>query len=753
MSERLSILQEVRYGRERKRIIALCIGEQFRKCGSRESQGLSPFLEGARGAPTAAAGLQASMESRDEVSREIGGSSDVEIVRFSAAAKQFYKARGPQLHTPSYRGEPSEVDLLAWKRGIEKYFETYGVSRPREKVSLAADLLEGEAAKWWNRLWMSGRDFSITTWDELIEKLRERFLPPEGEMRVVGQWRRLQQTGSVASYADYVFRLKALCDMGASAQFKLAFFGLQPELQAEVRKYLRQNRLKQLELEKLFAVAQDAEVGLTGRVGRRGNMGQDSIPDKVGMKKQGFAAANSVLLDSGGNETVSTKSGSQASERHRDNNDRGFASSQGSTTSSWGSGNAQRTEWAREDRKSWGRSKEVADQRGGSERTTDSSGNALCFICDRTGHGWFNCPLKKGGKGCFRCGSESHQFSKCPQRRENTKTAYWGQLDLNNNNDELASSIFMMETQVISVEGAPAGSKLLYYPVSVRKYATQALLDSGASVNCIDADLADRAGGVITRRAKGVLLYPDKRQADVKGITELEVRAKGYKERITFWVVKGLGIPMLLGEPWLRSWNPTINWQTRDMTFSDGVVWRAVNEGCKQAERSKGRRWRPMGERRTIHLILGSEEDDEETNEGENEPEIPTWLSDMTDVFREPIGVLRDRRLEHSIQVREGTRPYQKAPYRLLPEQTEVLHKELKEFKDKGWIRPSRSEWATVALVVPKKDLTWRVCINYKDLKAISEMDAYLLPRIEELFTKLSRAQWFTKMDLKAGFH
>jgi len=74
-------------------------------------------------------------------------SDSVEVVGFSAAAKQFYKARGPQLHTPTYRGEPSEVDLLAWKRGIEKYFETYGVSRPREKVSLAADLLEGEAAK------------------------------------------------------------------------------------------------------------------------------------------------------------------------------------------------------------------------------------------------------------------------------------------------------------------------------------------------------------------------------------------------------------------------------------------------------------------------------------------------------------------------------------------------------------------------------------------------------------------------------
>ena len=67
------------------------------------------------------------------------------------------------MQTPVYRGESSEVDLLAWKRGIEKYFEMYGVVRQREKVSLAADLLEGEAAKWWNGLWMSGRDVAITT--------------------------------------------------------------------------------------------------------------------------------------------------------------------------------------------------------------------------------------------------------------------------------------------------------------------------------------------------------------------------------------------------------------------------------------------------------------------------------------------------------------------------------------------------------------------------------------------------------------
>ena len=92
--------------------------------------------------------------------------------------------------------------------------------------------------------------------------------------------------------------------------------------------------------------------------------------------------------------------------------------------------------------------------------------------------------------------------------------------------------------------GSPCWLQVAILPHGlVRRQATQALLDSGASVNCIDSDLADKAGGVISHKAKGVLLYPDKRQADIKGITQLEVRAKGYREKVTFWVVKGLGNP------------------------------------------------------------------------------------------------------------------------------------------------------------------------------------------------------------------
>ena len=56
-------------------------------------------------------------------------------------------------------------------------------------------------------------------------------------------------------------------------------------------------------------------------------------------------------------------------------------------------------------------------------------------------------------------------------------------------------------------------------------------------------------------------------------------------------------------------------------------------------------------------------------------------------------------------------------------------------------------------IAVPKKDSTWRICIDYRDLNAVTIMDAYPLPKIDELLAKLSKARVFSKVDLHSGFH
>ena len=72
---------------------------------------------------------------------------------------------------------------------------------------------------------------------------------------------------------------------------------------------------------------------------------------------------------------------------------------------------------------------------------------------------------------------------------------------------------------------------------------------------------------------------------------------------------------------------------------------------------------------------------------------------------------------------------------------------------ERGWARPSSSPYSTPVLFVPKKDGKPRVCIDFRDLNAISEMDAYPLPKIDELLHKLAKARYFSKGDLRSGYH
>ena len=71
----------------------------------------------------------------------------------------------------------------------------------------------------------------------------------------------------------------------------------------------------------------------------------------------------------------------------------------------------------------------------------------------------------------------------------------------------------------------------------------------------------------------------------------------------------------------------------------------------------------------------------------------------------------------------------------------------------KGWIQPSTSPWGTAILMVPKKDKTWHMCVDYRDLNALIVADAYPLLRIDDLLHRLGSAKYFSKLDLQSGYY
>nr|GEY36410.1 putative reverse transcriptase domain-containing protein [Tanacetum cinerariifolium] len=100
-----------------------------------------------------------------------------------------------------------------------------------------------------------------------------------------------------------------------------------------------------------------------------------------------------------------------------------------------------------------------------------------------------------------------------------------------------------------------------------------------------------------------------------------------------------------------------------------------------------------------------------------------------------------------------GAAPVARAPYRLAPFEMKELAEQLKKLSDKGFIRPSSSPWGAPVLFVKKKDGSFRMCIDYRELNKLTVKNRYPLLRIDDLFDQLQGSSVYSKIDLRSGYH
>ncbi|GKB01613.1 hypothetical protein Tco_0829657 [Tanacetum coccineum] len=80
------------------------------------------------------------------------------------------------------------------------------------------------------------------------------------------------------------------------------------------------------------------------------------------------------------------------------------------------------------------------------------------------------------------------------------------------------------------------------------------------------------------------------------------------------------------------------------------------------------------------------------------------------------------------------------------------LAEQLQELSDKGFIRPNSSPWGALVFFVKKKDGSFRMCIDYRELNKLTVKNRYPLPRIDDLFDQLQGSSVYSKIDLRSAW-
>ncbi|GJS80437.1 putative reverse transcriptase domain-containing protein [Tanacetum coccineum] len=129
-------------------------------------------------------------------------------------------------------------------------------------------------------------------------------------------------------------------------------------------------------------------------------------------------------------------------------------------------------------------------------------------------------------------------------------------------------------------------------------------------------------------------------------------------------------------------------------------------------------------------------------------------VKEFLDVFPEDLpGLPPVRQVEFQIDLIPGAAPIAQTPYRLAPSEMQELSNQLQELTDRGFIRPSTSPWGAPVLFVKKKDGSFRMCIDYRELNKLTIKNRYPLPRIDDLFDQLQGSSVYSKIDLRSGYH
>ncbi|XP_057755441.1 uncharacterized protein LOC130974589 [Arachis stenosperma] len=355
--------------------------------------------------------------------------------------------------------------------------------------------------------------------------------------------------------------------------------------------------------------------------------------------------------------------------------------------------------------------------------------------------------------GCFVC-KGPHQMKDCPKL--GTLASIAEEREAQTQVTECVGSIQHINA-VKGKEASTAEKKgLMYVKAFINEKPVMAMIDTGATHNFITPDEARRLGLKITEK-NGWFKPVNTKGEPLKGVAKgVEMTLGSWKGLVDFSVAPMDDFKIVIGLDLQRKANII------PIPYYDIVCVMEKGSPCMVPTVSKVggppilsamqlKKGFKKGEITYLALLQ-----EELTLEREDVPlEIKEVLEENKDVMPSelPKQLPPRRKVDHKIELELGAKSLASTPYRMTPPELEELKKQLKDLLDAGFIRPSKAPYGAPVLFQKKHDGSLRLCIDYRALNKVTIKNKYPIPLIADLFDQLGRAKWFSKLDLRSGYH
>lgn len=308
-----------------------------------------------------------------------------------------------------------------------------------------------------------------------------------------------------------------------------------------------------------------------------------------------------------------------------------------------------------------------------------------------------------------------------------------------------------------AMEGG-AGPRTIRLKGVIQHQEVLMLVDSGSSHSFISEELAHRLQGVTpSLKAMKVKVSNGGQMWCTKEVPRCEWGVQRHKFVTDMKVLQLSCYDAILGMDWLEDNSPMhVHWMLKKLSFEKErktislVGIQPAFDQCKMVDSRQVKRWVQSNVVLTMVQLstISHSQEDQDIPAG-----IQKIIQQYAELFDEPQGLPPHRTFDHSIPLMPGSRPVNLRPYRFNPAQKDEIEKQVAEMLRQGVIVVSHSPFSSPVLLVGKKDGTWRLCMDYRHLDAITIKNIFLLPIIDGLLDELAGAVWFTCLDMRAGYH